>query len=207
MLENPQERGLVAKVARDLNINYRTALRWWNYYKETEEVAYKKPEQNSGPKGSFTTEHNEYIKELLDNDLQLYSDDIINSLTERFEDFTIVKQPKTRAQSHTTIGAIHSSSVVHVVIRKPPPRKETQAAKKKRKANNGKKRTANEISTEDPKVDDDAADNKPVPKGTATAHFVKFMNEFLNVMDLDETLKGSYIVMDSASIHKSKPML
>jgi transposase len=33
------------------------------------------------------------------------------------------------------------------------------------------------------------------------------MNEFLNVMDLDETLKGSYIVMDNASIHKSKPML
>ncbi|KAG1446980.1 hypothetical protein G6F46_011592 [Rhizopus delemar] len=257
------------------------------YYKETEEVAYKKSEQNSGPKSSFTTEHNEYIKELLDNDPQLYSDDIINSLTERFEDFTIsksqpnshlrntmlitvkkpmfeseirnsvgnlqtrfewfmewkdsdldftkncifideagfhinmrnnwarsksggsaiVKQPKTRAQSHTIIGAIHSSSVVHVVIRKPPPRKETQAAKKKRKANNGKKRTANEISTEDPEVDDDAADNKPVLKGTTIAHFVKFMNEFLNVMDLDETLKGSYIVMDSASIHKSKPML
>jgi DNA invertase Pin-like site-specific DNA recombinase len=34
MLENPQERGLVTKVAEDLNINYRTALRWWNYYKD-----------------------------------------------------------------------------------------------------------------------------------------------------------------------------
>jgi transposase-like protein len=68
MLENPQERGLVAKVARDLNINYRTVLRWWNYYKETEKVAYKKSEQNSGPKSSFTIEYNKYIKELLDND-------------------------------------------------------------------------------------------------------------------------------------------
>jgi hypothetical protein len=29
MLENPQERGLAVKVARDLNSNYRTALRWW----------------------------------------------------------------------------------------------------------------------------------------------------------------------------------
>ncbi|CEI86109.1 hypothetical protein RMCBS344292_00558 [Rhizopus microsporus] len=91
MLENPQERGLVAKIARNLNINYRTALRWWKYYEGTEEVAYKKSEQNSGLKSSFTTEHNEYIKELLDNDPQLYSDDIINSLTERFEDFTISK--------------------------------------------------------------------------------------------------------------------
>lgn len=26
-------------------------------------------------------------------------------------------------------------------------------------------------------------------------------------MDLDETFKGSYIVMDNASIHKCKPML
>ena len=41
MLENPQEHGLVA---RDLDINYRIALRWWNCYKGTEEVAYKKSE-------------------------------------------------------------------------------------------------------------------------------------------------------------------
>jgi hypothetical protein len=72
MLKNPQERRLVAKVARDLNINYHTVLRWWKYYEWTEEVAYKKFEENSGPKSSFTTEHNEYIKELLDNGSQLY---------------------------------------------------------------------------------------------------------------------------------------
>ncbi|KAG0735409.1 hypothetical protein G6F57_014291 [Rhizopus arrhizus] len=225
MLENPQERKLVAKVARDLNINYRTALRWWKYYEWTEEVAYKKFEENSGPKSSFTTEHNEYIKELLDNDLQLYSDDIINSLTERFEDFTISKSQlnnhlrntvlitvkklmfEPESATHTIIGAIHSSSIVHVVIRKFPPRKETQAAKKKRNVNNGKKRTAIVICTVDPEVDDDPADNKPTPKGATTAHFIKFMNELLDVMDLDETFKGSYIVMDNASIHKSKPML
>lgn len=46
----------------------------------------------------------------------------------------IVKQPKTGAQSHTIIGAIHSSSVAHVVIRKSPPRKETQVAKEKEKS-------------------------------------------------------------------------
>jgi hypothetical protein len=50
MLESPQEHGLVAKVARNLNIKYRTALRWWHIYEETEEIAYKKSEQNSGPK-------------------------------------------------------------------------------------------------------------------------------------------------------------
>ncbi|ORE02556.1 hypothetical protein BCV72DRAFT_187741, partial [Rhizopus microsporus var. microsporus] len=51
---------------------------------------------------------------------------------------------------------------------------------KKKKANNGKKRTATETSTKDPEVDDDPADNKPTPKGTATAHFIKFMNELLS---------------------------
>ncbi|KAI8985230.1 hypothetical protein BDB01DRAFT_867048 [Pilobolus umbonatus] len=65
MLEQPQERGLVTKVARELH--------------------------NSGPKSSFTTKHNEYITKLLDNDPQIFADDIINSLTEQFEGFTISK--------------------------------------------------------------------------------------------------------------------
>ena len=104
----------------------------------------------------------------------------------------VVKQPKTRATSHTIISVIHSSSVIHVAIRKPPPRKETQTAK---------------ISTADPEVDDDPADNKSVPKGTTTAHFHKFMNELLTIMDIDQTFKGNYIVMDNVSIHKSKPVI
>ncbi|ORE13001.1 hypothetical protein BCV71DRAFT_76391 [Rhizopus microsporus] len=90
-IEKPEERGLVTKVANDLNINYRTALRWWNSYKETEEIPYKKSEENSGPKSSFTTKHNEYLQGLLDNDPQLFSDDIMKSLTEQFEGFTISK--------------------------------------------------------------------------------------------------------------------
>ncbi|EPB87867.1 hypothetical protein HMPREF1544_05396 [Mucor circinelloides 1006PhL] len=48
--------------------------------------------------------------------------------------------------------------------------------------------------------------NKPVPKGTNTAHFVKFMSELLDIMDLDRSLMGSYLVMDNCSIHKSHPM-
>jgi hypothetical protein len=41
---NPQECELLAKVARDLDINYRTALRRQNYYAGTEEVVYRKSE-------------------------------------------------------------------------------------------------------------------------------------------------------------------
>jgi transposase len=286
MIEKPEERGLVTKVANDLNINYRTALRWWNSYKETEEIPYKKFEENSGPKSSFTTKHNEHLQGLLDNDPQLFSDDIMKSLTEQFEGFTIsksqlnnhlrntmlitikkplfepeirnspenmetrfewfmkwkdfnldftkncvfideagfhinmrnnwarskkgspaiVKRPKTRAITHTIIGAIHSSSVVHVVMKKPPPSKEKQSISKKRKANSGTKRIVAEVDVEDPEFED-PTDNKPVVKGTTIAHFVKFMNALLDIMDLDENLKENYIVMDNASIHKSKPMI
>ncbi|PHZ12866.1 uncharacterized protein RHIMIDRAFT_236903 [Rhizopus microsporus ATCC 52813] len=109
MLENLQERGLVAKVAKDLNINYRTTLRWRKYYEGTEGVEHKKSEQNSGPKSSFTAEHSEYIKELLDNDPHLYSDDIINSLTERFEDFTISKSQLNN----------HLRNTVLITVKKP----------------------------------------------------------------------------------------
>ena len=58
----------------------------------------------------------------------------------------------------------------------------------------------------DPGIDDDATDNKPVSKGTITDHFVKLVNELLDVMDL-EAFKGCHLVMDCASIHKFKPMV
>ena len=39
------------------------------------------------------------------------------------------------------------------------------------------------------------------------AHFIKFMNELLDIMDMDEGLKGSYLVMDNCTVHKSHPMI
>ncbi|KAI9272208.1 hypothetical protein EDC94DRAFT_495562, partial [Helicostylum pulchrum] len=50
---------------------------------------------------------------------------------------------------------------------------------------------------------DDIEANKSHSKGTTTAHFIKFMNELLDIMDMDEGLKGSYLVMDNCTIHKS----
>ncbi|KAI8886369.1 hypothetical protein K501DRAFT_292896 [Backusella circina FSU 941] len=81
MLESLQERGIVAKVAKDLNINYRTVLRWWKYYEETKEVAYKKFEENNGPKSSFTTEHNE--KSMFEPEIR----NSVGNLQTRFEWF------------------------------------------------------------------------------------------------------------------------
>lgn len=106
-------------------------------------------------------------------------------------------------------------------MKKPPPKKEKPlkkkeavVEKKKRKLSKGKERAVGEIIIEEPTIEyvdiaEGNADenNKPIARGTTTAHFVKFMNELLDVMDLDESLKGSYLVMDNCSIHKSKPMI
>ena len=49
--------------------------------------------------------------------------------------------------------------------------------------------------------------NKPVAKDTATAHFVRSISELLDIMDMDKSLTGSYLVMDYCTIHKSLPMI
>ncbi|ORE11556.1 hypothetical protein BCV72DRAFT_324490, partial [Rhizopus microsporus var. microsporus] len=104
---------------------------------------------------------------------------------------TVVKTAKTKVTSHSVIGAIHSSVVHHVSLKKPSPKPETNnIAKKKRKGD-----------------DTSAVDVKLVPKGTTTVHSTKFVNEFFDIMNEDEYLKDSYLVMDNASIHKSKPII
>ena len=45
---------------------------------------------------------------------------------------TVVKTAKTRATSHSVIGAIHSSAVLHVVLKKPPPKPELDTVAKKK---------------------------------------------------------------------------
>lgn len=45
--------------------------------------------------------------------------------------------------------------------------------------------------------------NKPITKGTTTPHFVKFMNELLDIMDMD----GGLIATDNSTIHKSHSMI
>ncbi|KAG0754237.1 hypothetical protein G6F57_014185 [Rhizopus arrhizus] len=109
MLETLVKRGVVSKVARDLNINYRTAVVWWQLYNETEDIAYKKSEQNRGQKSSFTTAHNEYINELLDNDQQLVSDDIMGNLTKKSDGFTISKSQLNN----------HLRNTMFITIKKP----------------------------------------------------------------------------------------
>ncbi|KAG1142237.1 hypothetical protein G6F37_007552 [Rhizopus arrhizus] len=72
-----------------------------------------------------------------------------------------------------------------------------------------KKKAVAEANNDEAALKNDASviDVKSTPKGTAPAHFIKFINELLDIMDEDGNLKGSYLRMDNASIHKSKSMI
>ena len=79
----------------------------------------------------------------------------------------IVELEKNRSPSHTIIGAIHSSSVIHVTMKKPRPKKE-KAAKpstskserlKKRKLAKGKDQRVGEIIFEEPDIEYVEVDN------------------------------------------------
>ncbi|KAL7318787.1 hypothetical protein PS15m_001991 [Mucor circinelloides] len=113
----------------------------------------------------------------------------------------IVEVEKTCSPSHTIIRAIHSSSIIHVAIKEPSPRREkAQKAKKnkseksKRKLARGKDQRVSEITIGEPVIEyvkvessDDRRDaNKPPSKGATTAYFIKFMDEMLDIMDMDD---------------------
>ncbi|ORE17229.1 hypothetical protein BCV71DRAFT_181912, partial [Rhizopus microsporus] len=116
----------------------------------------------------------------------------------------VVKTAKTRVISHMVI--VRSASCRFE--KNPKPETDT-VAKKKIKSNIGKKRGIAEANDDEGIREDDtsAVDAKLAPKGTTAAHFIKFINELLDIMDEDESLKGSYLVIDNASIRKSKPMI
>lgn len=85
-----------------------------------------------------------------------------------------------------------------------PPKKENAAKpstskserSKKRKLAKGKDQRVGEIIFEEPDIEyvefdnlDDKESNTSPPKGATTAHFIKFMNELLDIMDLGKKFK------------------
>lgn len=77
--------------------------------------------------------------------------------------------------------------------------------KRKERSTIVKKRAAAEINIEAlivEQVEDIADSTKSASKGTTTAQFVEFMNELLDVMDLEKKSKGSYIIMYNTSVYK-----
>ena len=89
-----------------------------------------------------------------------------------------------------------------------------KTAKQKKKKKACRRQRAGDIITEKPTVEYVDVEksiaienNKPVAKGKATVHFVTSISELLDIMDMDKSLTGSYLVMDYCTIHKSHPMI
>lgn len=91
MIEDPVKRGRVAVIARNFEVKPSTAACWWKQYQETEEEPYKKSAENLGRPSNFTGEHEQHIQEIVEKDSQLCAVDIIDSLTSKFEGFSISK--------------------------------------------------------------------------------------------------------------------
>lgn len=90
-LENAKVREKIIRFAKKLDIEPRTARRWWERSQKEKEVPCKLLENNAGRKSSFTLEHKEYIQNLLDEDPQLCTEDIIDSLPKHFMGLSIYK--------------------------------------------------------------------------------------------------------------------
>lgn len=92
----------------------------------------------------------------------------------------IAEVPKTRAKSHTIIGAISNLGVVNVQLKIP----KVTAPSKKRKGPGG-------------------TSQKPEKGkgGTITRHYFNFVAETIKIMNQYEEFKGYYLIMDNCPIH------
>ena len=85
--------------------------------------------------------------------------------------------PKARAQTTTILGAISASSLIKCRLRLPQP----PAKKRKREGYVGLTST-----------------------GTVTGHYFSFLKATMDEMDQYSHMKGHYLIMDNAPIHKSE---
>lgn len=97
----------------------------------------------------------------------------------------IVKVATTRAITHSILGAICAAGVVNTSIRKP----NVKRSKKRKTGSTSAKGKA-------------AAKGKTT--GTTTSHYIKFLNDTMDIMDKYPEFKNCYLVMDNAPIHQSK---
>ncbi|KAL1927000.1 hypothetical protein VTP01DRAFT_5330 [Rhizomucor pusillus] len=88
----------------------------------------------------------------------------------------VVTVPKTRARTTTILGAISASGLIKCSLRLPQP-----PAKKR------KRRGHSELTS----------------TGTVTGHYLSFLKATMDEMDKYEQMKGHYLVMDNAPIHKA----
>ena len=96
-----------------------------------------------------------------------------------------IETPSARGVSHTVIGAVSAFGVVNLSLREP-------GNVKRRKVVGATKRKAH------------GSAESSIPKGTTSGHFAQFISDTLDIMDEFPNMKGFFIVMDNAPIHRKE---
>ncbi|KAL1928321.1 hypothetical protein VTP01DRAFT_2677 [Rhizomucor pusillus] len=89
----------------------------------------------------------------------------------------VVTVPKMRAKTTTILGAISASGLIKCSLRLPQP-----SVKKRKRGSHA----------------------DPTSTGTVTGHYLSFLKATMDEMDKYPHMKGHYLVMDNAPIHKSE---
>ncbi|KAG0740147.1 hypothetical protein G6F57_007332 [Rhizopus arrhizus] len=191
---------------RDLGINSRTAIRWWKHHQETGKLAYKKLQRNPGRPNSLTPEHEQHIQQIFE-DLKISKSQMNHYLRNNM--LISIKNPTFDPMTRNTDNSLQTRYEWFMKWK----------GSDLSYTNNcvfigGKEQRACDIIIEKPSieyidVEESTAieNNRPVAKGTTTANFIRFINDLLDIMDMDENLMGRYLVMDYCTAHKSHPMI
>lgn len=98
---------------------------------------------------------------------------------------SLYEAEKVLSPSHTDIGAIYCTIVFHLTIKVTPPKRATKTVRQKKE------------SLQKAKL--------RVKSGRYHHWRAKFKNQLLDIIDMDQSLTGSYLVMDDCTIHESHP--
>ncbi|CAO3662919.1 unnamed protein product [Rhizopus microsporus] len=91
IIEMPVGQRYAAVVGKELDVEERTAQRWWRNYEETGKVPIKKSTRNPGRPNNSTGEYKTHVLDLVNDDPQVTVCDVVESLTKSFEDFSLTK--------------------------------------------------------------------------------------------------------------------
>ncbi|KAG1202395.1 hypothetical protein G6F70_002293 [Rhizopus microsporus] len=182
--------------AKQLGIHVRMAQRWAQMYKTDPDSIFIK-HKKTGRSRILRDKHKQVILEYIDENLSAVWEQVMERLLQRFQGLRVSKStiynfyglvkkkelpavvtvPKTRAQTTTILDAISASGLIKCSLRL------LQTPAKKRKREGYVELTST---------------------GTVTGHYFSFLKATMDEMDQYPHMKGYYLIMDNAPIHKSE---
>ncbi|KAL1926038.1 hypothetical protein VTP01DRAFT_7131 [Rhizomucor pusillus] len=195
------EKVLSASVAaKQLGIHVRSAQRSALRYEKDPDSIFKK-RKNSGRPRILNDEHKKVILECVDENPSIVLEQLMERLLQRFEGLKVSKTTLHRFVRKWDMTDIDfrkncvflDESAFHINM------KRSMAWSKK-----GSSAVVTlETSTAPAKKRKRAGHSEAMSRGTVTGHYLSFLKATMDEMDKYEQMKGYYLVMDNAPIHKA----